>query len=106
MNISRLLKYQKKTKKDLANYANISTDSILNYEKGYHQPSLNVCVKMAEFLNCSLETLADWNTENIVDKKMLSEEKRRLVDEILNLEAADTSKVLSFIAGINSTKNY
>lgn len=104
MEISRLLKYKKKTKKALAEYVGISPDSIIGYEKGTHQPPFNVCIKMAEFLNCSLETLAGLDDNNIIDKKMLSDEKRKLVDEILNLETKDVSSVLAFIKLINEQK--
>ena len=37
---------------------------------------------MAEFLNCSLETLAGLDDKNIIDKKMLPEDKQKLIDEI------------------------
>lgn len=104
MKISNLLKYKKKTKKALADYVGISTDSILNYEKGTHQPPLNTCIKMAEFLDCSLETVAGWNTENIIDKRMLKGDKVKLVDEVLNLDADKVPQVLAFIAGINAQK--
>lgn len=104
MKIKQLLKFKKRTKKELSEYVGISTDSITGYEKGSHQPPLDVCIKMAKFLNCSLETLAGLDDKNIVDKKMLPEEKQKLIDEVLNLESNDVNKVLSFIAGINSAK--
>lgn len=103
MKIKQLLKFKKKTKKELAEYLGISTDSITGYDKGAHQPPLDVCIKMAEFLNCSLETLAGLDDNNVVDKKMLSEEKQKLIDEILNLQPDKVASVLAFIQVINSS---
>ena len=76
MKIKHLLRLVNKKKQELADFAGITTNTIRTYEKGTHQPHLDTCVKMAEFLNCSLETLAGWNTENVIDKKMLSKEKQ------------------------------
>ncbi len=105
MEIKHLLRIAGKTKQELADFAGITTNTIRAYEKGSHQPPINTCVKMAQFLNCSLETLADWNTENIIDKRILSEDRRKLLDEILNLDQENVSSVLTFIQYLNSSSN-
>ena len=103
MNISFLLKQTNKKKKNLANYANITTNTIRNYESGTSEPTLSTLLKIAEFFNVSLDTLVGKNSD-IVDLKTLSSNKQKLVTDILNLDAADTDKVLAFIAGINANK--
>ncbi len=104
MNLTYLTKMANTNKTALAKAVGVSLTALSNYEKGKNSPTLKVLVKMSEFLNCSLETLAGLDNKNIVDKKMLSEEKQKLIDEILNLESEDVPKVSSFIAGIKSTK--
>lgn len=44
--------------RDLAAAANISLSAVARYESGYTGPSLEAALKLAEALNCSLETLA------------------------------------------------
>ncbi len=101
MKIKHLLQTLKKTKQQLADYCNITTNTIRTYEKGTHQPPLDTFVKMAEFLNCSLETLAGLDDKNIIDKKMLPEEKQKLIDDILNLEPQNVPSVSTFIKMLN-----
>lgn len=103
MELKYLLKMNNKTKQELADAIGVTTNTLRNYEKQKNEPLFKTVIKMAEFLNCSLETLAGIK-ENIIDLKMLNSEKKKLVNEILNMESEDVSKVLSFIAGINSTK--
>ena len=88
----------------MADYAGITPDSIRGYEKGEHQPPLDVCIKMAEFLGCSLERLADWETDKIIDKRILQGDKLKLVEEVLNLESEKVSSVLAFIELLNKEK--
>ena len=103
MNLTNLIKLSGKTKTALSKAVGVSLTAISNYESGKNSPTLQICIKMAKFLNCSLETLAGLE-ENIIDRNMIGEEKNKLIDEILNLDSEDVEKVSSFIAGINSTK--
>lgn len=104
MNWTNIIKYRKLTKKKFCEETGISKSALHNYETGKNQPTLDVLIKASKILNCSLETLAGLDDNNIIDKKMLSDEKRKLVDEILNLETKDVSSVLAFIKLINEQK--
>lgn len=44
--------------RDLAAAANISLSAVARYESGYTGPSFEAALKLAEALDCSLETLA------------------------------------------------
>lgn len=101
MNITFLLKQSKKKKKDLAVAANITTNTIRNYENGNSEPSLSTLIKMADFFGVSLDTLVG-NSKDIVDLKVLNKDKQKLIKEILNLNPQDTNNVISFIQGMNS----
>lgn len=101
MKLKDILKARNKTKQELADYVGVSTNAIRNYEKGINSPTLNVVIKMAEFLDVALETITGTNSD-IVDLKMLNVNKRKLIKDILNLDSEDVDKVSSFIAGLNA----
>ena len=102
MKIKQLLEIRKMSKQHLADAVGITTNTLRNYEKGKNEPLLKTVIKMAEVLNCSLETLAGLDNKNIIDKKMLPVDKQKLIDEILNLESEKVPSVLAFIKVINN----
>jgi len=104
MNIKYFLKLTKKKRKDLVEQTGLSSTSISNYENGINQPTLPVLIKLADFFNISLDTLAN-RKRKIVDIDSLNENKQKLIDDILNLNSSDTDKVISFIAGMNAKDN-
>lgn len=104
MKLKKLVDSANTTKTALAKAAGVSLTALSNYEKGKNSPTLKVLIKMSEHLKCSLEMVANYNTENIIDKRMLNEEKQKLIEEVLNLDSNKTSSVLAFIEVINSQK--
>ena len=104
MDWSKIIKYRKLTKKSFCEQTGISKSALHNYETGKNQPTVDVLIKASNILNCSLETLAGLDDKNIIDKKMLPEEKQNLIDEILNLEPNKVSSVLAFIRVVSEQK--
>jgi len=101
MDIKRLLDMRNKTQKDLTDATNVSSSTINNYKNGKSDPTLSNIVKIAKFLNVSIETLIGIEN-NTIDLNMLNKNKADLINSILNLNPNDTDKVLSFIAGLNA----
>ena len=101
MDWKKIIKYGKMTKKSFCEATGISKSALHNYETGKNQPTLDVLIKASLALDCSLETLAGLDDKNIIDKKMLPEDKQKLIDDILNLEPKNVPSVSTFIKMLN-----
>ena len=67
--IDELLKLNKKTKVELAQYANISTQSFHDWKKRGTIPAADIALKIAEFLNTTVEYLVKGvNTNPLADE--------------------------------------
>ncbi len=104
MRLKKILKFRNMTIKEFCEKTGISKSAFHNYENGKNQPTLDVLLKSAKILNCSLETIVGLDNLEVIDKKMLSAEKQKLLDEILNLDAEDVVKISCFIEGLKSSK--
>lgn len=74
-----------KTQKDLAEYLNISPQSISKWEKGESSPSLEYLPKIAKFLNCDINSLfeeIDLSNikETLIDLENLKDELKNTYD--------------------------
>ena len=101
MRLKELRKREKITREELAKACGISSTAVYNYENDINEPTLSVLKLMAKKLNVAIDTLCDLDGE-ILDLKMLNDEKRKLIKDILNLDASYTGKVQAFIYGLNS----
>ena len=67
--VDKLLSESRKTKIELAKYAGISTQSFYDWKNRNTVPSADVAVKIADFLNTSVEFLVTGQEKNIYKKK-------------------------------------
>lgn len=67
--VDKLLSESGKTKIELAKYAGISTQSFYDWKNRNTVPAADVAVKIADFLNTSVEFLVTGEEKNIYKKK-------------------------------------
>lgn len=101
MRLKELRKRAKITQEELAKACNISTTAVYNYENNINEPTMSILKLMARKLNVTIDMLCDTDGD-ILDLKMLNDDKRKLIKDILNLDAVYTGKVQAFIYGLNS----
>lgn len=76
-----------KTQKDLADYLNISPQSVSKWEKGEALPSIEYLPKIAEFYNCDINSFfEEQNTANI---ETLLKELKELEERVEELECEE-----------------
>ena len=55
--LKRIRKTAKKTQAELANYLNVSAQSISKWENNISLPTIEYCLPLTEILKCSLDDL-------------------------------------------------
>ena len=88
MNLHGLRKDRKLTLKDLADYMNVSTQTIMNWENNIYEPDINNLVKLADFFDVSIDSLVGrYIYDSTIDKIkcMDKDELIELLKKILDL---------------------
>ena len=88
MNLHGLRKDRKLTLKDLANFMNVSTQTIMNWENNIYEPDINNLVKLADFFDVSIDYLVGrYINDSTIDKIkcMDKDELIELLKKILDL---------------------
>ena len=88
MNLHGLRKDRKLTLKDLADYMNVSTQTIMNWENNIYEPDINNLVKLADFFDVSIDYLVGrYIYDSTIDKIkcMDKDELIELLKKILDL---------------------
>lgn len=101
-NIVNLLKEQKKTKKELCEYVNVSPTNFGNWLSGRNTGFMKLIYKIAEFFSVSVDYLLGYEKEKIPqdniseDEKLfldlfrkLSPEKRQMLIDMLKIALKD-----------------
>ena len=73
--LKRIRKVSKTTQEDLAEYLNISVQSVSKWEKGTALPSVEFLPKIAEFYNCSVNVFFSEYELQIYEKFAMVDEK-------------------------------
>lgn len=83
--IDELLKLNKKTKVELSQYAGISKQSFHDWKKRGTIPAADIALKIAEFLNTTVEYLVKGvNTNPLADENQKLYEAIKSIAEIAN----------------------
>ncbi len=80
----------KKTQKDLAEYLNISPQSVSKWEKGEALPSLEYLPKIAKFYNCDINSF--FEEQNKANIESLLKELKELEERLEELECEESDE--------------
>ncbi len=92
--LKRIRKTAKKTQAELANYLNVSAQSISKWEKGEALPSIEFLPQMARFFNCSVNTFfSDFELE--LYEQFEATDDKQLLDLLLATLQSEQNKIRS-----------
>lgn len=91
------------SQKALGDKLGLTPVSILKYEKGLAEPSIDTLKKMSNIFGVSVDTIIENNTE-FLDMRMLDDNIKTLVNLVLKLNPANADKVIGYINGLQDKK--
>lgn len=86
MRLKELRKSNKITQKELATAIGVTGQTILNWENGIFEPSINELIKLADYFNVTIDYLVERKVNNndveLICNKLKDIEKEKLIDFI------------------------
>lgn len=92
------LSYLNKTQADLARFLSVSQSSVQQWLQKGSIPAADTALKIARFLNVSLEYLITGAEDNFQEQRQLSDYEKRLLEESKELTQEDKAELLAYIA--------
>ncbi len=97
MKLKEIRKRKNVSQKDLGQLINTTPEAISKYERRISDPSIENLIKMADYLEVSVDTLVGHDA-NIVDLTLMDENRRNLITKIANeLSDDEVSRLLGFM---------
>ena len=88
--MKELRKEKKLSQEEIAKKINVSQRTYSNYENGQREPSIETLIKLAEFYNITLDTLAGIETKKL---EPLTEKERYIIHKFRELKKTYQDKI-------------
>lgn len=115
MSFGKNLKIMRKkrglTQKELADLVGIKRSTVAGYESKNQEPSYEILKKISDTLQCSIDTLLDFNEKNAVKEKAVlkkitaNKELEELIDNLKEMDSKDINFYRKLIEFIETEKN-
>lgn len=92
------------TQEKIANELNIARTTYRNYENGSREPSIDLLIKIADYFDVSLDFLCGRPRPYDIPS-VATEDQKQAVNLILQLNAVNTLKAVSYCAGLLASQS-
>ena len=93
------------TQEKMAEKLNIKRATYANYENSNTEPTLELLIKIADFLHISIDELIGRKQENFIDKGLLSETELSIINIMNKLNPAKIEKLESYAIALLQTQD-
>ena len=100
MKIKELRQKNNISQTELAKKLEVSQKSISNYEKGLSTPDIETLIKIADYFHTTIDNLVGHNVPYLLDKSLLSEKQKQLLEQLITLDDKQCEIVNAYIMGI------
>lgn len=88
------------TQKKVAEDTGISQQTLSNYINGKTQPDIQTLIKLAEYFHTTIDSIVGHNVPYLIDKSILREEQKGLIDSIIELTREQCLLTEAYIQGL------
>lgn len=100
MNLKNIRCNLKKTQEEVSKDLNMQKQTYQNYELGKRQPDFETLIKLADYFHTTVDALLGHEVPYLLDKSILSEKQRNLLNLIVSLNDRQCEKAEAYINGL------
>lgn len=89
-----------KTQQEMADFLNMSKVGYSSYELGKRQPNFEILIKLADYFHTTVDALLGHEVPYLLDKSILSEKQRNLLNLVVSLNDRQCEKAEAYINGL------
>lgn len=105
MKLKELRQIKKKTQEEVAKDLNIGRASYNRYELGLTEPDLQTLINLADYFHTTIDNLLNHSVPYLLDKSLLNEEQKSLIEEIISLDREQCLMTKAYIEGLKVGKS-
>ncbi len=104
MKLKELMTKRNVAQNEMAKILNVSRSSVYKYQEGKAEPNIETLIKIADYFDISLDNLCERPRPYDLPTAA-TQEQRQAVNLIMQLDATNTLRVISYCAGLLTNQN-